>query len=108
MKRHIWIPLAMGIVAAYVILDRRATRCAAEYDNLETAANKTAEWGSKQRMVGTGRGLLGRVKEGLGRLTGNDDLAGQGVVDQIAGAVQDTSGRAAHAVSDTIRDLNRY
>ena len=108
MKRQVWIPLAIGIVAVYVILDRRAARCAAGYDDPETAANKTADWGSKQRVVGTGRGLLGRVKEGLGRLTGDDDLAGQGVVDQVAGAVQDTSGRAAHVVSDTMRDLDRY
>ncbi|MHB1937325.1 MAG: CsbD family protein [Acidobacteriaceae bacterium] len=108
MKRQLWIPLALGIVATYIILDRRAARYAAECDDMEAAANSTAYWGSKQRLAGTGRGLLGRLKEGLGRVTGDDDLAGRGVVDQIAGAVQETAGRAAHGVSDTIRDLNRY
>lgn len=108
MKRQIWIPLALGIVATYIILDRRAARYAAEYDDMEAAANSTDYWGSKQRIAGTGRGLVGKLKEGLGRVTGDEDLAGRGVVDQVEGAVQDTVGRAAHGVSDTIRELNRY
>jgi uncharacterized protein YjbJ (UPF0337 family) len=108
MKRQMWIPLALGIVATYIILDRRATKYAAEYDDLDDAAHKTAAWGSKQRVAGTGRDLLGRLKEGVGRITGDDDLAGRGVVDQVAGAVQDTAGKAAHAASDAIRDFNRY
>lgn len=108
MKRQTWIPLALGIVATYIFLDRRAARHAAEYDEMESAADRTDLWGSKQRIAGTGRDLLGKVKEGLGRITGDDDLAGRGVVDQVAGAVQDTAGNAANAASDTIRDFNRY
>ncbi|HVC90779.1 MAG TPA: CsbD family protein [Acidobacteriaceae bacterium] len=108
MKRQVWIPLALSVVAAYLILDHRAARYAAEYDDLEAAAIRTADWGSKQRITGKGRSLLGRLKEGLGRLTGDQDLAERGVVDQIAGAAQETSGRAAHIVSDAIHDLNRY
>ena len=107
MKRQTWVPLAISVVAAYIILDRRAIRLAAGYNDLDAAANTTADWGSKQRITGTGRGLLGRLKEGLGRFTGKDDLAERGVVDQVAGAVQDTSGKTAHAVSDTLHDLNR-
>lgn len=108
MNRKIWIPLALSVVAAYLILDHRAARYAAEYDDLEATAIRTADWGSKQRITGTGRSLLGKFKEGLGRLTGDEELAERGVVDQIAGAAQDTSGRAAHAVSEAIHDLNRY
>ena len=108
MKRQMWIPLALGIVATYIILDRRAARYAADYDELEAAADRTDQWGSKQRIAGAGRDLLGRLKEGVGRITGNEDLAGRGVVDQVAGAVQDTVGKAANAASDTIRELNRY
>lgn len=108
MKRQLWIPLALGIVATYIFLDRRAARHAAEYDEMESAADRTALWGSKQRIAGTGRDLLGKVKEGVGRITGDDDLAGRGVVDQVAGAVQDTAGKAANAASDTMRDFNRY
>ncbi|MHB1795060.1 MAG: CsbD family protein [Acidobacteriaceae bacterium] len=108
MKRQVWIPLALGIVATYIILDRRACRYAAEYNELDEAADRTDLWGSRQRIAGTGRDLLGRVKEGIGRITGNDDLAGRGVVDQIAGAMQNATGKAANAASDTIRDFNRY
>ncbi|MHB1672908.1 MAG: CsbD family protein [Acidobacteriaceae bacterium] len=108
MKRQVWIPLALGIVATYIILDRRAARYATEYDELDAAADRTDLWGSRQRIAGTGRDLLGRVKEGIGRITGNDDLAGRGVVDQIAGAMQNATGKAANAASDTIRDFNRY
>lgn len=108
MKRHVWIPLALGIVATYIILDRRASRYATEYDEWERAADRTDLWGSKQRVAGTGRDFLGKVKETVGRITGNDDLAGEGAVDQVAGAVQDTAGKVANAASDTIRDFNRY
>jgi len=33
--------------------------------------------------------------------------AGEGVVDQVAGAVKDTAGWAAQAVGQTVHDLNR-
>lgn len=108
MKRQVWIPLALGIVVTYIFLDRRAARYAAEYDELDEAADRTDLWGSKQRIAGTGRDFLGRIKEGIGRITGDDDLANRGVVDQIAGAMQETAGKAANAVSDTIREFNRY
>ena len=107
MRRSLWVPLAISVVAAYIVLDRRATRCAAGYADLEEAANKTSDWGSEQRITGTGRSLLGKVKEGFGRLTGDPDLAGDGVIDQFAGALKDASGKAAHVVGDTIHDLNR-
>ena len=74
MKRQIWIPLALGIVATYIFLDRRAARYATEYDEIESAADRTDLWGSKQRIAGTGRDLLGKVKEGVGRIAGDDDL----------------------------------
>ena len=108
MRRQVWIPLALGIVATYIFLDRRATRYAAEYDEWERAADRTDLWGSKQRIAGTGRDLLGKVKEAVGRITGDDDLADRGVADQIAGAIQDTAGKAANAASDTIREFNRH
>jgi uncharacterized protein YjbJ (UPF0337 family) len=106
MKRQVWIPLALGIVATYIFLDRRAARYAEAYDELEAAADRTDLWGSKQRIAGTGRDFLGKVKETVGRVTGDDDLAGRGMVDQVAGAVQDTAGKAANVASDTIREFN--
>ena len=108
MKRQAWIPLALGIVATYIFLDRRAARYAAEYDEMKSAADRTDLWGSKQRVAGAGRDLLGKVKERVGRITGDDDMANRGVVDQVAGGMQDTAGKAANVASDAIRDINRY
>ena len=60
MKRQIWIPLALGIVATYIFLDRRAARYAEEYDELDAAADRTDLWGSKQRIEGQGEIFWGR------------------------------------------------
>jgi uncharacterized protein YjbJ (UPF0337 family) len=46
-------------------------------------------------------------KQGTGKATGDDELAGEGVMDQRAGAGRDTVGKAANAVSDTVHDQNR-
>ena len=46
-------------------------------------------------------------KRVLGRATGNDQLAGEGAADQLAGAVKDTAGKVAQAAGQTIHDLNR-
>jgi uncharacterized protein YjbJ (UPF0337 family) len=50
---------------------------------------------------------VGKFKEGVGRVTGDDQLTGEGVVDQLAGAVKDTAGQAAQALGTTIHELNR-
>jgi uncharacterized protein YjbJ (UPF0337 family) len=94
------------VVAAYFLLNRRCVKDIAAYDELDSAANRTSDWGTDQRIRGTGKRLLGRVKEGLGRFTGNPDLVDEGVGDQVVGGVKDTAGRAAHVASDVIRDLN--
>jgi hypothetical protein len=44
---------------------------------------------------------VGKLKEGVGRATGDDQLAGEGLVDQIAGAVKDTAGQAPQALGAT-------
>jgi len=56
---------------------------------------------------GAARGLAGKVKEGVGRAAGDDQLADEGVADQVVGNVKDTAGKVAHAVGETIHDLNR-
>jgi uncharacterized protein YjbJ (UPF0337 family) len=47
------------------------------------------------------------MKEGFGRIAGDDDLAGEGVGDQVVGAVKDTVGRWGQAAGETVHDLNR-
>ncbi len=108
MKALSWILAAAGIsVVVYLIVNAPSAQYASGDPDVEDAANKTSAWGSRQRVTGTGGSLLGKAKQGLGDLTGNDQLAGEGVVDETVGTVKDAAGQAAHAVSDTLHDLNR-
>ncbi len=107
MKALTWVVAGVGVgVAAYIVLNQPGPRYATGDEDVEYAADRTALWGSKQRLSGTGSSLAGKFKEGIGRVTGDDQLAGEGVADQVAGAVTDTAGRAAQAVGQTIHELN--
>lgn len=108
MKGFTWLIAGVGLaIAAYIVLNQPGPRYATGDDDVEDAAGRTSLWGSKQRLSGTGGRLAGRLKEGLGRATGDDRLAGEGVADQVAGAVKDTAGKVAQAAGETIHDLNR-
>ena len=108
MKTLSWILAGVGIGVAltYLLNNQPAPRYATGSDDVEDAAGKTFNWGSKQRLTGTGSSVLGKVKEGVGNLTGQEDLADEGVVDQVAGSVKDAAGKVAHAAGQTIHDLN--
>jgi uncharacterized protein YjbJ (UPF0337 family) len=108
MKGLTWLIAGVGVaVAAYIVLNQPGPRYATGDDDVEYAADRTALWGSKQRLSGTGGRLAGKLKEGLGRATGSGQLEGEGVADQVAGAVKDTAGQVAQAAGQTIHDLNR-
>jgi uncharacterized protein YjbJ (UPF0337 family) len=108
MKALTWVIAGVGAgIAAYIILNQPGPRYSTGNDDVEYAADRATLWGSKQRLYGTGSGVAGKVKESIGRITGDDQLAGDGVVDQVAGAVRDTAGKAAQAVGQTVHDLNR-
>ena len=108
MKTLPWIAAAAGIAtAAYILANRPAPQYATGSDNLEDAARSTTDWGSKQRIKSPGRKIIGKVKEGLGRATGNPDLANEGAFDQVAGAAKDAAGAVAQAAGQTLHDLNR-
>jgi|SRR5271163_4772072 uncharacterized protein YjbJ (UPF0337 family) len=103
-----WIIAGVGVgLTAYFVLNQPSPHFATGDDAIEDAAVRTANWGSKQRIKGSGGGLVGKLKEGVGRAIGDEELASEGVLDQAAGALQDTAGRAAHAVADSIHELNR-
>ena len=107
MKSLPWICAGLGIGAfLYVLINQQSIQYSGTDPDLELAASKTSLWGSKQRVSGTGSSILGKAKEGIGKVTGNDQLAGEGVVDQLAGTVKDMAGEAAHAASDTIKHFN--
>jgi uncharacterized protein YjbJ (UPF0337 family) len=46
----------------------------------------------------------GSVKEGLGRLTGDDDLQAEGSADKLKGDVQEGWGGAKRKVGDALED----
>lgn len=52
------------------------------------------------RVVGTAKKVGGKVKEGLGDLTGDDGTQLDGAVDQVKGAAQAAYGQAKDAVRD--------
>ena len=108
MKALPWIFAGVGIGAfVYVLLNQQTPAYPTGDPDIQDAANRTSAWGTKQRVTGTGGKLTGKAKEGIGKVTGNDELAGEGLVDQVTGSVKDAAGKAAHAVSDTINELNK-
>jgi uncharacterized protein YjbJ (UPF0337 family) len=94
-------------IAAYILFSRRPLQYATGYDSVEDAADNAASWGAKQRLTGSGTSVLGKVKEGIGRIAGDPNLADEGVGDQAVGAVKDAAGKVAGAVGQTLHDLNR-
>jgi uncharacterized protein YjbJ (UPF0337 family) len=108
MKGITWLIAGVGVaIAAYVVLNEPGARYATGNGDVEDAADRTALWGSKQRLSGTGGRLTGKLKEGLGRVTGDDQLAGEGAVDQVTGSVKNAAGKVAQAAGQTLHELNR-
>jgi uncharacterized protein YjbJ (UPF0337 family) len=76
-------------------------------DGVERAARKTFGWGTKRRAEGKMGLVAGAIKEGVGRLTGNQQMADEGAADRFVGDVKDAAGKVGHAVAETIHDLNK-
>jgi hypothetical protein len=62
----IFAGVGLGL-AAYFVLNQPGPQFANGNDKIEDAAGKTAFWGSKQRVKGTGGNLVGKLKEGVVR-----------------------------------------
>lgn len=108
MKTLGWLCAGVGLgVLAYWILNEPGLQHSTGSKDVEDAAHAAANWGSKQQVQGAGSDLLGRVKEGVGNLTGSDQLANEGVGDQIAGAAKQAVGKFSQAAGQTLHDLNR-
>jgi uncharacterized protein YjbJ (UPF0337 family) len=109
MKPIHWIlgGIGVGAAIAFLLFYEPPLQHETGYDGVEDAANKAWRWGTRKRFGAGADSIVGRVKEGIGRVTGDEDLADEGVLDQAAGAVKDTAGRWGHAVGQTIHDLNR-
>lgn len=96
-----------GIAATYFLMNQPRLQSDTGYDSVDESAARTYGWGSKARVGGAGRNIVGQVKEGVGRLAGRDDIAGEGIMDQAAGSVKNAAGTVAQAAGQTIHDLNR-
>jgi uncharacterized protein YjbJ (UPF0337 family) len=109
MKAFPWIlaGVSIGAAVAYIVMNAPEPQYATGSDDVEDAARNTSTWGTKQRVSGTGSSLVGKVKEGFGKVTGDQDTESEGLVDQAAGTVKDTVGKVAEAAGQTIHDLNR-
>jgi uncharacterized protein YjbJ (UPF0337 family) len=99
---------AAGAAIAAVILNReREPEYATGYEGVDRAAGKTFGWGMKQRGEGKMAKMAGAVKEGVGRLTGDRGLEGEGTFDRVVGEVKDKVGEVGTAAGQTVHDLNR-
>ena len=49
--------------------------------------------------------LKGRVKDAVGRATGDERLRDEGAADEASGEVQETLGKARRKVGETIEDI---
>jgi uncharacterized protein YjbJ (UPF0337 family) len=108
MKAIPWIIAAAGIgAAAYFISTAPAPEYATGSDTIEDAANATGNWGSKTRMRGAGGKFIGKAKQAVGNITGNDRLAAEGAGEHAAGSAANAVGEVAQAAGQTLHDLNR-
>ena len=67
----------------------------------------TFGWGTKRRAEGKAGSVVGAIKEGVGRLTGNQQMADEGAADRVVGDIKDAAGKVGHAAAQTIHDLNK-
>ncbi len=109
MKALPWIIAGVGVgVAATVLLfNGSEPGYATGYDGVEGAARKSFGWGTKKQAEGKLGSVAGAIKQGVGRFTGDQQMADEGTVDRVAGNVKDAAGQVGQAVGQTIHDLNR-
>lgn len=98
---------AIGAGIAVLVLNEQEQEYATGYDSVDRAAGKTFGWGTRQRAGGKVASVVGRVKEGVGKMTGDSGLEAEGAVQKVAGEVKDAAGEASQAVGQTIHDLNK-
>ncbi len=53
-----------------------------------------------QQVGGKGESLKGKIKEGIGKVTGDADLEAEGQADQDEGKIREGVGKAGRAISD--------
>ena len=96
--------IGVGAILTYALFYEPTLQQETGFDGVEDAANRVRRWGTKKRFGAGADTFVGLAKEGAGRVTGDDDLASEGIEDQAVESVKDTPGQA---VDETIHELNR-
>ena len=106
MNKFLWIigAPALGVAAYLLLTDDGSAQTA---DGLDEFGARAGGWGTRNRITGTGGALGGKLKQGFGKLTGDEQTESEGYVDEAVGNVKDAAGKAAQGVSDVVSDLNR-
>jgi uncharacterized protein YjbJ (UPF0337 family) len=105
-----WIVAGVGIGVGVTLLMRLVDAepdYATGYDEVERAARKTFGWGTKTLVGGKVGAVAGAIKQGVGRLASDDEMADEGAADRVVGNVKDAAGKLGQAVGQTIHDMNR-
>jgi uncharacterized protein YjbJ (UPF0337 family) len=68
----------------------------------EPMTDKLREESAEQEVKGVGQQVKGKVQEGAGKLTGNEDLEGEGHLNQAGGKVREKVGETGRNVADTL------
>jgi uncharacterized protein YjbJ (UPF0337 family) len=61
---------------------------------------------AEQELKGVGQQVKGKIQEGVGKLTGNEDMEADGHLNQAGGKIREKVGEAGQDVADVI-DRNR-
>lgn len=105
MSKILWLVGGTALaLAVFAILNAPEL---APVNDVDRAAGKLGEWGTKQRVGGAAGQLFGKAKQAVGDLAGSDNVSNEGVFDQAAGAVRNAAGQAAQALGSTVHDLNK-
>jgi uncharacterized protein YjbJ (UPF0337 family) len=105
MNKFMWILGAACLgVAAYVLLNGQQGAGMTTGDAADELGARAGNWGTKNRVKGTGGVLGGKLEQGLGSLTDDKAVKGKGALDEAVGHVKDAAGKAANAVSDAVAD----
>jgi uncharacterized protein YjbJ (UPF0337 family) len=99
--------IGVGAALTYALFYDPKLQREARFDSADNTAKKARLWSAQERFRGEAETLAGQVKEGVGRVTNDDDLMGEGIAEQTVGAVRDTAGRWGNVAGETINNLNR-
>ena len=64
--------------------------------------DKLRDESAEQEVKGVGQQVKGKVQEGAGKLTGNEDLEAEGHLNQAGGKVREKVGEAGANVADAL------